>query len=112
MVRTIEAYHDVHLCLAQSGKLVRFLHDSSLALSECIFSEARNRTGHSGSLRRGSTLTIFSKHEERDAEVLTVSVARLQQRKGSSCFDVGTVHRSAGQACRQVMRTCVLYTGI
>jgi hypothetical protein len=50
MVRTIEAYHDIHLRLAKSGKFVSFLHDSPLALSECIFLEARGGTGHSRSL--------------------------------------------------------------
>lgn len=77
MVRTIEAYHDIHLRLAQSGKLIGFLHDSPLTLSECIFLKARGRTSHSRSLQRGLMVTILSVHEARCVGFLTVSIARL-----------------------------------
>ena len=65
MVRTIEAYHNIHLRLAQSRKFVGLFQDSPLALSECIFLEAGGRTGHSRSLEPGPIMTLFSVHEEK-----------------------------------------------
>ena len=65
MVRTIEAYHNIHLRLAQSRKFVGLFHDRPLALSECIFLEARGRTGHSRSLEPEPIMTLLSVHEAR-----------------------------------------------
>ena len=117
MVRTIEAYHDIHLRLAQSGKLMGFLHDSPLALSECIFLEAGGRTAHSRSLEPGPMMTLCSVHEARGTGILTVSAARLvlRQLRRSSCLDVARVnllccnlHRFSKRVHHQVMRTRVL----
>ena len=114
MVRTIEAYHNIHLRLAQSRKFVGLFHDSPLALSECIFLEARGRTGHTRSLPPAPTLTIFSVHEARSAGFLTASTARLQQCivGKNPCVDVAPVHRFAERVRRQVMRTCIMHSGI
>ena len=65
-----------------------FLHDSPLALSECIFLEARDRTGHSRSLWPGPLTMPFSAHEARHTGLLTVSAACLQQSRRSSYLDV------------------------
>ena len=91
MVRTIEAYHNIHLRLAQSRKFVGLFHDSPLALSECIFLEAGGRTAHSRSLEPGPMMTLFSVQDARGTGILTVSAARLQQCRRSLCVAVAPV---------------------